>query len=686
MRVTTVKVKNFRLLLDTDLVLCDSATLLVGRNNTGKTSLAELIERFLNPSESRFRIADFSEDSYSKFLDAYQHFQAGDIDLAYAALPSISMEMTIKYDPELYEYGPLAPLILNFESDSDEALVKFEYAILNGKLGDLFASVPASSDQESITDIAGLLKHVMDRIKVAYRRKITAVDPLDEANTRKLTIEQVRELITFDFLKAQRGLDDDKEKPKDLIARIFESLFAAAAKSDDESAHRQVMEGLTTSVKRIEAELEVHVKKMVDSLVPTLKKLGYPGLGNQELSTQTRLNVERILTNYTSVHYKGSTGVSLPESYSGLGSRSLVYILLALLGFYREFTCRGNLPGIHLVFIEEPEVHLHPQMQEVFIDQITNLKALFAELDKESIPWAVQFLVSTHSSHIANKSSFENVRYFRVRMDEKVNIRSHAEILDVSKAPNLDEEFLHQYLTLTRADLFFADKAILVEGTSERLLIPKMIAALDEEEGTDLSSQYITLMEVGGAYANLFFPLLDFIGLPSLVITDIDAVRKSEGDTKFRKCRVHQGEKTSNTTIKTWFGKKDASISSIQALAETGEIVQGIRYLAYQTPELDRSECGRTFEDAFILANRARFELDAEATREELEERAFELASGRSKSEFALYYAIHDQDWNIPRYIHRGLVWLSSISVNRDSKSGSEIMEAGKLWTGTPLT
>jgi putative ATP-dependent endonuclease of OLD family len=69
-------------------------------------------------------------------------------------------------------------------------------------------------------------------------------------------------------------------------------------------------------------------------------------------------------------------------------------------------------------------------------------------------------------------------------------------------------------MTLTRCDLLFADKAILIEGTSERLLLPKMIEKVDEvlSKTNKLGSQYISVVEVGGAYAHIFFKLLDFFG------------------------------------------------------------------------------------------------------------------------------------------------------------------------------
>src|SRR3546814_14701121 len=61
-------------------------------------------------------------------------------------------------------------------------------------------------------------------------------------------------------------------------------------------------------------------------------------------------------------------------------------------------------------------------------------------------------------------------------------------------------EFLHQYLTLSRCDLFFADKAILIEGTSERLLLPSMIRKTDEAAAGQPhpTRQYLTEMAAIG--------------------------------------------------------------------------------------------------------------------------------------------------------------------------------------------
>jgi hypothetical protein len=72
-------------------------------------------------------------------------------------------------------------------------------------------------------------------------------------------------------------------------------------------------------------------------------------------------------------------------------------------------------------------------------------------------------------------------------------------------------------------------------------------------------------------------------------------------------------------------------------------------------PEKEGHPCGRSFEDAFMLANRAKFGID-EA---DPEESAWKKAVNVKKSAFALKYAIQETDWVVPRYIAEGLIWLA---------------------------
>ncbi|MCT2175688.1 ATP-dependent nuclease [Dietzia cinnamea] len=655
MRVSRIKVRNFRLLRSVNIDLGGRTTVLVGRNNSGKTTLAESLTRFLQPSTLNFTVADFSAESYPEFLKAWEAYATGDEESARRLLPEISLTVEISYSKELPEYGPLAAAIVDLDPDCTTAMIHFKYALEGGRLSDFFEGVAGDPDTGEDPDLERVLGIVGDRVQGMFARSISAIDPGDASNTRDIALEAMRRILTVHFLKAQRGLDDEKERPKDLIGSLFQNLFDAASKADDGSTQKETADALTAAVADIEQDLGTKVSEMVKGIIPALRSFGYPGLSDPGLKAETTLDIERVLGNHTSIRYDGVAGVSLPESYSGLGARNLILMLLTLLSYYREYATRGNMPGLHLVFIEEPEAHLHPQMQEVFIEQLASVAELFPTLDEKRQPWWPQFAVSTHSSHVANRADFSTIRYFRVENDPKGGPGHHANVLDLTNAEDINKKFLHQYLTLTRSDLFFADKAILVEGTSERLIVPAAIRNAKHE----LSSQYVALMEVGGAYAHIFFPLLDFLRIPALIITDLDAVGPVDGKKRDGATTVHEGTSTSNATIKKWFPDTDAqNPTALLAAAETDAIISGNRYLAFQVPESKGEACGRTFEDAFLLANPSAEELALTGDTKQDEIRVRDAVDGLKKSDFALRFAVDEGGWKTPRYIQRGLDWL----------------------------
>jgi hypothetical protein len=304
-------------------------------------------------------------------------------------------------------------------------------------------------------------------------------------------------------------------------------------------------------------------------------------------------------------------------------------------------------------------------MQEVFIAQLSRIAAEFEKTIGKGRTWPVQFVVTTHSSHMANKAEFAAMRYCLVRGDgSTANLRSTV-VKDLrtglNGTPVENLEFLHKYMTLTRCDLLFADKAVLIEGTSERLLLPKMIQVLEEANpaAPKLSSQYVSVVEVGGAYAHLFIPLVKFLELPTLIITDLDATKETtnkKGKKVWVACKVSEGQRTSNACMKDWFELPEVAPADLIAKTEADKTDGNLR-IAYEVPEVKDAPCGRSFEDTFILANWAMFGLATAS-----EDEAWEMAGEEGKSDFALTYAIKKTGWTVPRYIAEGVQWLAQLN------------------------
>ena len=108
MKITQISIKNFRLLEDVELCLEDGATVIVGRNNSGKTSLTELFQRLLDEKAPRFELEDFSLGVHEQFWGAYELHRSGreEADIR-QALPLISTTLNIEYGKD-EDLGPLA--------------------------------------------------------------------------------------------------------------------------------------------------------------------------------------------------------------------------------------------------------------------------------------------------------------------------------------------------------------------------------------------------------------------------------------------------------------------------------------------------------------------------------------------------------------------------------------------------
>ncbi|KXV02793.1 OLD family endonuclease [Gluconobacter potus] len=660
MKLASIRVEGFRLLENIEITIEQSATVIVGRNNSGKTSLTEIFEKFLGDPAGQFCLEDFSATIRPQFITAKALRDAdAPAEEVLAALPKIALQLTFCYAPDAADFGPLSPFIIDLNPNCTTALARVEYAAsLNSLTGLLEVPLP----EAGVDANHALFRHLRNTIAGSYVIKLTAIDPTDASNWREFDkLAPLLALIQTGYVKAQRTLDVSKRGDTDVIGKILSKLFRTANALGASEQDQAIANQLKASVAQLEQSMQGDFDEKLEGLLPALNSFGFPSLNDTQLRPQTTINVEDVLKENTRILYTGADGVHLPEGYNGLGTRNLIYILLQLEALHKAYRGAVTRPGTHLVFIEEPEAHLHPQMQEVFIAQLNEAIATLSQQYPEELVWQVQFIVSTHSSHLANAAQFGAIRYFLneqtaiegVRRTQVKDFRKGAE-----KIRHEDQAFLQQYMTLTKCDLYFADKAILVEGATERILMPRIVKLVDAElEVQDkLARQYITTMEVGGAYAQIFYPLLSFLELKTLIITDLDAV-KLVGE-KYKKCPCCEGERTSNSAIKAWFKDNAISIETLQGKTEAQK-TKGFVRIAYQTPEDGSEHCARSYEDAFVLANLELFGIldDADAAT-----CAWDTAKGFGKSEQAIKYAIMEEDWNVPRYIKEGLRWLSEPS------------------------
>jgi predicted ATP-dependent endonuclease of OLD family len=656
MHISKIVIKNFRLLESVELGLEKQTTVIVGRNNSGKTSLTELFRRLLEEGSPRFKLEDFSLGVHEQFWTAFKLQQNGvEEEKIRDALPAIKAELTVEYGDISGELGTLSNFVIDLDPDCTKAQVNILYELEAGKIQAFFDGL----ESEKPT----FFKAIKERIPKFFKASLEAEDPNDSTNRKALEFSDLRALMQSGFINAQRALDDTTHSEKAVLGKVLEALFKAATSDTANSNDHDTAEELKNAVAGIQDGIDSNFNEQLGRLIPAFSLFGYPGLSDPKLRTETILKVEQLLSNHTTVGYEGANGVNLPESYNGLGPRNLIFILLKLLEFFKSFTIKQPASSVHLVFIEEPEAHLHPQMQNVFIRKLAEIAKLFTDEYNAGNPWPVQFVVTTHSSHIANEATFDSMRYFLALPRAELPGMFTTKIKDLrsglSGEPSENREFLHKYMTLTRCDLLFADRGVLIEGPTERLLLPKIIEKVDAAQPNEvkLGSQYLSVIEVGGAYAHIFFNLLDFLNLRTLIITDLDTIDRGNNNTK---CKVSDGTHSSNGCINRWFagdGGEKPTKDELLGKSETDKITN-TRRLTFQVPHSDGDACGRSFEDAFMLTNPDVFGITG-ATPQERENQAWNAAEKVDKTDFALEYAIEKTDWIVPRYIEEGLKWLA---------------------------
>lgn len=646
MKITKIKVNNFRLLKNIVIDLEDDLSIILGKNNCGKTSLLLILDRFLgnNAGKLAFTFDDFNTDFKEDLKSRIENPQRGSEEYL---LPGISLKLFIEYD----EHDDLSNIgnkvIMDLDPNNKVVVLAFEYYLSEERFSALRRDYLEQKTKkgDKAKDLFAFLK---DQYSTYFQvsKKSVLFNLTKQKEDDKVFTDLVKEnicidrIISFKWINARRNVSnkDSDRALSSLSSKIYKKMEASKSNPD-------IVEKFKDTLSDTDKQLDEVYQEIFQEVIQDVKKFGGMRQDDSVIKIVSSLQHKELLEENTTVMYGlNTTGHSLPESYNGLGYMNLISMIFEIKILLHEFQReKEEKPSdINLLFIEEPEVHTHPQMQCVFIKNIKSLlKNGVVREDGETRK--LQTILSTHSSHIVSESDFEDIKYFK--RDNGGIVSKNLKDLknEYGQEHELSYKFLKQYLTLHRSELFFADKAIFIEGDTERVLLPAIMKKLDQEDfaaefvaGTPnslpLLSQNISIIEVG-AYSQIFEKFIDFIGTKSLIITDIDstgllpekdengAIKKNtDGTDKLKRsaCPVAGGDQTSNTSLKFFYGK-EKTLSDFIALAQEQRFLKkdpaskdwipdagGYLLCVYQTRETaDGVEYhARSFEDAFFHINK----------------------------------------------------------------------------------
>ena len=201
----------------------------------------------------------------------------------------------------------------------------------------------------------------------------------------------------------------------------------------------------------------------------------------------------RIIENIRMVFFP-HTGETNIEKFRDLATNSLGYNnLLYIATVFAELELIKDSDIFTILLIEEPEAHLHPQLQVKFIKYLESLVATLSN---------AQVIVSTHSPVLASSVKIDKLIHLVGKEDEIVSTMIGQKEFDDPNAKN----YINRWLDVTKSTMLFSRGIVLVEGIAEALVLPRLAEIVlkkynqSHDEPSRLAS---TLDEMGVSVINI---------------------------------------------------------------------------------------------------------------------------------------------------------------------------------------
>lgn len=550
MYIQKIHIKNYRNFNDFEMEFHEGLNVIVGANNSGKTGLLSAI--YLLNVPSNISIDDFNKNNLVQFKTLYNE-----------DAPKIEITYFINH-------------FINEDDEEDESIIKL-IPFLGFKEVDVMRLASEDKKKYFIKAIVKAVYELDEKYIGEYRKAVSEIDTFDDFMLRlkrfvsehykwhytndvsDLQAESKAATSIFDirFIEAERtAAEVEKETRKEIDSFSKDNSNAIAVDKFKSKVSEDLRDILKQSIEKLTILFETEQNDI------GLKK------GNVAIYPSVKANVSIPDSFITEVKDTKSEFI-VPIDHNGLGYNNLIniYMLIKL----KELRVGKDF---RILCLEEPEAHLHPAMQYKLFKY---LKKLDAEKKLNQ-----QIFVTTHSSNISAVAGIDNMfmmAYDRsVAPQDCINQSLELQFKDEGEKKQKSEAKKHlaKFLDVTRSDMLFADKVILVEGIAERLLLPYFM----EKCGYAYEDEHVSIVEIGGKHFEHFVELFNGNALKKkvLCITDKDF------------SWINDEEK-----FKTWKSYSENKPTHIEKLRK--------RFTFDEFKIITQNCGGRTFEDELFLAN-----------------------------------------------------------------------------------
>lgn len=650
--------------LQSDINIASATTLIVGKNNAGKTTITKALEKLLR---NDFKANDFNFAYLANLLAEYKGNN-------FENMPTLIFKLIIGFNKEIKTdlVTNIFPFMtientVNTNEESFEINIKYELQEEETFKQNIQAIVEKYKDKELL--FFQKFIDVMNEISFEIKY-FNSNDEAIEKSKFKLS-----NLINAEHIRANKNISETSLS--DTFNKIIRYKYNMKDVSLDDKIEG-INEIITSEIKDFN---HMSINKVLHKIEDSKRF---------EVRLSSDLTVDKLMKSLIKYEY-AEQGLHIPEGQFGLGYANLMSIIGHLIDYIEKYPNEENNSKLNLIFIEEPEAFMHPQMQELFIKNIN--EAIKELLNGYSKKINTQIIITTHSAHILNSkihtsNSFNNISYIATPNNEAnvVNLNDNIIIsseTDPTKKEN-DLKFIKKHIKFKVSDMFFADAIIFVEGVTEETLLSFYI---DNDEF--LSKYYITIFNINGAHGLVYHDLIKLLKIPTIVITDLDIERTKEEkkaenpkkednkDPEYLQITNLGTRITTNATIRKYKG--NSNISDISKHFEDENL-----YITFQSEQIE-GYYATSFEEAFILQNYNNDMLNDVLKKikpniykeiigssediKELTENSYKLQKklSNSKSDFAnelLYHLSIEGDKTkhlaLPIYINSALAWLKT--------------------------